>query len=73
MKTIKQIESDVVNYFAGCGLDDCYTDRQREIIAMYNKEWDDVEVDPEGATPEQDKELDGIIEKCAQEVFNLQK
>lgn len=71
MTRLEQIEDDVVNYFAGCGADG-YTDEQTQIMAIYNREWDSVEVDPEGATKEQDEQLDKIVEECAKEVFALE-
>lgn len=71
MTRLEQIEMDVVNYFGGCGAEG-YTDEQTQIMAIYNREWNDVEVDPEGPNAEQDKELDDIIERCAKEVFELE-
>lgn len=71
MTRLEQIEMDVVNYFGGCGAEG-YTDEQTQIMAIYNREWDNVEVDPEGPNAEQDKELDDIIERCAKEVFALE-
>ena len=46
-------------------------DKITDILAEYNREWDNADCDEEGATQEQDKELDVIIEKCSKEISNL--
>ena len=39
------------------------------ILGDFNREWDEVEVYEEGATPEQDAELDAVLEKY-QKIIN---
>ena len=68
-KTVDQIIDDVINYYAGSGLPEDYSDAQREIIAASNQEWDDLECDPEGPTKDQEKEQDLFLEKVAKEVL----
>ena len=72
IKTLSEIESDIVNYFGGIGVDD-YSDEQTQVMAIYNREWDKVECDADGANPEQDKQLDEIIENCAKKVLEIEK
>lgn len=67
MTRLEQIQDDVVNYFCGCGAEG-YTDEQRQVMAIYNRE-----CDPEGANGEQEQQLDKIVEECAKEVFALEK
>lgn len=68
-KTVGQIIDDVINYYAGSGLPEEYSDAQREIIAASNLEWDNLDCDPEGPTKEQEKEQDLFLEKLANEVL----
>lgn len=72
MTKLEQIQDDVVNYFCGCGAEG-YTDEQMQVMAIYNREWDSAECDPEGANSEQEQQLDKIVEECAKEVFALEK
>lgn len=67
-KSKDEVENDIVNYFGGCGADG-YSDEQRQIMAIYNREWDSVECDPEGPNGQQEKLLDDIVEECAQKVI----
>lgn len=73
IKTLSEIKIDIVDYFAGIGLVDDYSDEQTQVMALYNREWDKVECDAEGANPEQDKQLDEIIENCAKKVLEIEK
>lgn len=70
IKTLSEIKNDVDNYFCGIGVDD-YSDEQIQLMANYKREWDKVECD--GDNPEQDKQLDEIIENCAKEVLKIEK
>ena len=42
-----------------------------DILSEYNKDWDNADCDSEGATKEQDAELDRIIEKCSKAIANV--
>lgn len=42
-----------------------------DILAEYNRDWDNTDCDLEGATAEQDAELDRIIEKCSKAIANV--
>lgn len=65
------LADEILNYFAGSKLNENITDEQREIIALADVEWQHVEVDPEGPTPQQDKELDKILINAARDVLKL--
>lgn len=65
MKTLNEVIDDITFYYAGSELDESYTEKQREIIASYNSEFDNVECDPEGPTASQEEEMDNILTKCA--------
>ena len=42
-----------------------------DILSEYNRDWDNADCDSEGATQEQDAELDRIIEKCSKAIANV--
>ena len=42
-----------------------------DILSEYNRDWDNADCDAEGATKEQDLELDSIIEKCAKAIVDV--
>ena len=67
-KSKDEVENDVVNYFGGLGADG-YSDEQRQIMAIYNREWDSVECDSEGPNGQQEKLLDDIVEEFAKKVI----
>ena len=46
-------------------------DREAAILNYYEREWEACPCDPEGATPEQEAELDAILTKCAEELRTL--
>jgi hypothetical protein len=41
------------------------------ILGEYNRQWDDAPCDDEGATSEQDANLDRIIDECSTEIAKL--
>lgn len=69
--TLEQVEEDLLSYLSGNCVPEEYSDEQRIKFFECFKEWDSVEVDPEGATKDQDAELDEILETYAEEIFNL--
>lgn len=69
MKTLNEVIDDITFYYGGSELDECYTDKQREIIASYNYDYDHVECDPDGPNATQEEEMDNILTKCALEVL----
>jgi spore germination protein YaaH len=42
-----------------------------DILAEYNRDWDNADCDAEGATQEQDAELDIIIDNCAKAIADV--
>lgn len=42
-----------------------------DILAEYNRDWDNADCDAEGATQEQDTELDRIINECSKAIANV--
>ena len=42
-----------------------------DILSEYNRDWDNADCDSEGATKEQDAELDRIIDKCSKAIANV--
>ena len=42
-----------------------------DILAEYNRDWDNADCDAEGATQEQDIELDRIIDECSKAIANV--
>ena len=69
-KTVDQICDDIINYYAGSGLPEDYSNSQREIIAASDRDWFNLDCDPEGPTKEQEKEQDLFLENVAKEVSN---
>lgn len=69
--TLEQIEQDLLNFFSGANIPEEYSEAQQEKFFEASREWDSIEVDPEGPTKEQDEELDEVLESYAEEIFNL--
>ena len=42
-----------------------------DILSEYNRDWDNADCNSEGATKEQDAELDRIIEKCSKAIADV--
>ena len=42
-----------------------------DILSEYNRDWYNADCDSEGATKEQDAELDRIIEKCSKAIADV--
>lgn len=70
--TREEIIDGIINYFAGSGAE-WATDKERAILAEYNCEWDKLPCDAEGATKEQEKMQDELLDKCADEIIALRK
>lgn len=65
----EQVITDIINYYAGSKLPDCYNNEQIDIIAEYNRDWEDMPCDAEGANSEQDKAMYELLEKIAEKVL----
>jgi len=48
-----------------------YDNDVKDILINFQNEWDTVEVDPEGPTKEQDAKLDSILDKYANELYEM--
>lgn len=60
---------DVTDYFTLNNAEvDFYDEDDEEVARGYKALWDTINIDPEGPTAEQDKELDDIIFRCYQEL-----
>ncbi len=85
-KLVEVVSNNVVDYFANSISSSDFvqkhirpivtvTEEQEEkigdIISEYNRDWDNADCDSEGATQEQDAELDRIIEKCSKAIANV--
>jgi hypothetical protein len=69
--TQEDIEQDLLNFFSGSLIPEEYSEAQREMFYEAGREWDSIEVDPEGPTKEQDEELDEVLENHAVKILNL--
>lgn len=65
---IENIIEDIIAYYTGIELPEYYSEEQRNIIAISNREWDELPCDSEGANSEQEAEQDEFLEKIAKEV-----
>lgn len=62
--------SEIVNYFAGSKVE-WASDEAVEIMALAQRDWDSVEVSPEGPSKEEDAELDAVLEDTAKKLMDL--
>lgn len=80
------VSNNVVDYFANSITSSDFVEKQIrtivtisedqeekicDIIAEYNRDWDNADCDAEGATQEQDAELDRIIDNCAKAIADV--
>ena len=77
MTTRDELSDAIVNYFAngvtsGAIAEEFGLDAQKtsDILGQAQREWDAVEVDPEGSNAEQDTELDAILEATLDQLLN---
>ena len=77
MTTRDELSDAIVNYFAngvtsGVIAEEFGLDAQKtsDILGQAQREWDAVEVDPEGSNAEQDTELDAILEATLDQLLN---
>jgi len=65
--------SDFVENYIRCiiPVSDEQESKITDILSEYNRDWNNADCDAEGATQEQDLQLDLIIEKCGKEIMNL--
>lgn len=71
--TPEQIETDFLYITFGGEMPDYYNQEQKDILYEYEQEFLDIDIDDEGPTFEQDKELDDIVDKVIKEVMRLEK
>lgn len=85
-QVIKVVSNNVVDYFANSitsynfvqkhirsivTVSEYQEKKISDILSEYNRDWDNADCDSEGATKEQDAELDRIIEKCSKAIANV--
>lgn len=74
------LENEILNYFANTVdaseiaekflLDE---EKTKEILGYYQREWEDVAIDEEGATAEQDLALELVISRAVEALEALEK
>ena len=84
-QVVEAVSNNVVDYFANSITSSDFIEKHikaitpvskdveikiADILAEYNQDQDNAECDAEGATQEQDKELDIIIDKCSKAIAN---
>jgi hypothetical protein len=86
-QVVESVSNNVVDYFANSITSSDFVEKhirtivtvseeQEEekiidILAEYNRDWDNADCDAEGATQEQDAELDRIIDNCAKAIADV--
>ncbi len=85
-QVVEVIENNIVDYFANSISASDFVDKfirpiinvteEQEgeitnIMAAANRDWDNADCDSEGATQEQDAELDRIIEECSKAIADV--
>ena len=85
-QVVEVVSNNVVDYFANSITSSDFvkkhirpivtvSEEQKEkisdILSEYNRDWDYADCDSEGATKEQDAELDRIIEKCSKAIADV--
>ena len=85
-QVVEVVSNNVVDYFANSITSSDFVEKHikaivtvseyqekkiSDILSEYNRDWDNADCDSEGATKEQDAELDRIIEKCSKAIANV--
>ena len=63
-----EVRDEIISYFANC--ETRFNDEAKEIVSSYQSEWDSLPCDDEGATVEQDKAMDDLIDEVLQDLMD---
>ena len=70
-KSYEEIKDDIIYYSANClNLSETdYSEEQKELIALADRELAQVECEEEGMNTEQEKEFNDIVDRYAKEIL----
>uniref|UniRef100_A0A6H2A4P5 Uncharacterized protein n=1 Tax=viral metagenome TaxID=1070528 RepID=A0A6H2A4P5_9ZZZZ len=81
MKTTDKINGILIDYYANInipntllfqvGVSKKNLNETREIMALSQREWEAIPCDPEGATPEQERMLDQVLDNTTKQILKL--
>lgn len=67
----KRIREELVDFFSN--LTTSFSEEAASIAAVAQREWDNLPCDPEGATPEQDEEMENFLADTVSEILDIDR
>lgn len=67
----ERIRDELLDYFAN--LETSFSEEAAAVAAVAQREWDNLPCDPDGATPEQEVEMENVLSETVSEILDLER
>ncbi len=70
--SVERIVNDLISYAAGSGKSEFYNNEQSDLFAEFDREWQNLPCDAEGATAAQNAEQDKLLDEYARKIMECE-